>query len=71
MGSPVSPIVVNLYMERFERGVNRIPEPNRAIGFSMWMIHMLKSRNLSWIRSLTILGSVQKYLVGELCKKRG
>ena len=39
MGSPVSPIVTNLYMEHFERNAlsSAINPPGHGIG--LWMIH--------------------------------
>ena len=37
MGSPVSPIVANLYMEHLEREALWSPPPLPGIGSGMWM----------------------------------
>ena len=37
MGSPVSPIVANLYMEHFERKAPGLPQIPPAFGLGIWM----------------------------------
>ena len=43
MGSPINPIVANLYMEEFEtKGINSAPQPSTS-GEDMWMTPLLSS----------------------------
>ena len=47
MGSPVSPIVANLYMEYFEqKALSTAPHP-KGFGWGMWMTHLSSRRNFT------------------------
>ena len=55
MGSPVSPIVANLYMEHFEReALNSACNP-LGFGLGLWMTHLSSNNrpieNYFWITS--------------------
>ena len=53
MGSPVSPIVANLYMEHFEREALRSASHHQGFGTGFWIIHGLSNNrptsNFFWI----------------------
>ena len=44
MGSPVGPIVANLYMEYFEQKALSAPPHTQASGAGMWMTHLSPKR---------------------------
>ena len=58
MGSPVSPIVANLYMEYFEQiAIGAATHPLEC-GLGMWMIHLSSKRkitNKTSLNTLTVL----------------
>ena len=52
MGSPISPIVANLFMEDFEKRAIESSRPVHVSGGDLWMIHLLSStqiiKKVSW-----------------------
>ena len=57
MGSPVSPVVANLYMEEFEeKALTSAPPPHPLqFGLDMWMAHSQSSKKIRLNHSLLTL----------------
>ena len=52
MGSPISPLVANCYLEQFEKvAISTAPHPHHC-GYNTWMTHLPYSTNTTWKSSL-------------------